>query len=52
MSASEITAFEGLAFHQEAVRVRIWDDWGKICGVRTPSFHEFRPLLQHVLCDS
>ena len=49
MSAAESTAFRGLAFHQDAVRVRRWDDGGKTEGVETLNFDDFRPLLQRVL---
>lgn len=52
MSASETAMFENLEYHREAIRVRRWDDWGKEQGRRTPSFRDFRPLLQRVLLDS
>jgi len=43
-----IAEFEALPFHQEAVQVRLWDDGGKVAGLRTPSFAELRPLLERV----
>lgn len=52
MSASETAMFETLAYHREAIRIRRWDDWGKEQGLRTPSFRDFRPLLQRVLLVS
>lgn len=52
MSASETAVFETLAYHREAMRVRLWDDRGKEQGLKTPCFRDFRPLLQRVLLDS
>ena len=49
MSVAEQAAFEGLAFHGDAVRVRRWDDGGKTDGVETLKFDDFRPLLRRVL---
>jgi len=49
MSGAEIGAFRGLAFYEDAVRLRRWDDSGKIEGLQTMSFDAFRPLLQRVL---
>lgn len=48
MSVDEVAAFEAQEFHRDAVRVRLWDDGGKIEGVRTPTFAELRPLLQRL----
>jgi len=47
-SADEVAAFETRQFHREAVQVRLWDDGGKVAGVPTLSFAEFRPLLERV----
>jgi len=49
MSATEIGAFRGLAFYEDAVRLRRWDDCGKIVGLKTMTFDAFRPLLQRVI---
>jgi phosphonate degradation associated HDIG domain protein len=49
MSDTEIAEFRRLAFHQDAVRVRLWDDGGKTEGVQTPTFESFRPLLERVV---
>jgi predicted HD phosphohydrolase len=46
MSVTEIAAFRGLAFYEDAVRLRRWDDSGKIVGLQTMTFESFRPLLQ------
>ena len=47
-TSEETAAFEALPFHREAVRVRLWDDGGKVAGLRVPSFAELRPLLERV----
>jgi phosphonate degradation associated HDIG domain protein len=52
MTLAEIAAFETLDFHQDAVRVRLWDDGGKIEGLRTPTFLELRPLLERVAAQA
>jgi len=49
MRANEVVAFRGLPFHEDAVQVRRWDDGGKVAGMRTMGFDEFRPLLERVL---
>ncbi len=49
MSEAEVAAFRDLDFHEDAVRVRRWDDGGKVTGVRTLTFEEFRPLLRRVM---
>jgi predicted HD phosphohydrolase len=49
MSAPEIAAFERLDRHEDAVRLRRWDDGGKATGLRTKTFDDFRPLLQRVI---
>lgn len=46
MSASEVTHFETEPFHQDAVRVRRWDDQGKIEGLLTPSFADYREMIE------
>ncbi|MFI4973517.1 MAG: HD domain-containing protein [Caulobacterales bacterium] len=49
MSAAEAADFRRQRYYREAVRVRVWDDRGKVAGLRTPSFADFRPLLQRVV---
>jgi phosphonate degradation associated HDIG domain protein len=46
MSADEAATFEKQPFHQEAVRVRLWDDGGKVEGLSVPTFSDLRPLLR------
>jgi predicted HD phosphohydrolase len=48
MSGAEIIAFEAEPFHQDALRLRRWDDQGKIAGLRTPGFLHFRGLIERL----
>ena len=48
MSSAEKTHFEMQPFHREAIRVRLWDDAGKVAGARIPDFSEFLPLLRRI----
>lgn len=45
MSAEEVARFESERFHQEAVRVRRWDDQGKVAGLKTPSLRDYLKLV-------
>ncbi|TGQ23805.1 phosphodiesterase, partial [Mesorhizobium sp. M00.F.Ca.ET.216.01.1.1] len=36
-------------FHEEAVRVRIWDEGGKVAGMKTRAFRDYVPLLERVV---
>jgi [1-hydroxy-2-(trimethylamino)ethyl]phosphonate dioxygenase len=45
MSPGETRAFEREPHHREAVRVRHWDDQGKVAGLRTPPLEAYRPML-------
>jgi phosphonate degradation associated HDIG domain protein len=49
MNTAESAAFSSLEFHQDAVRLRLWDDSGKTAGVRTPAFETYRPLLRRLI---
>ena len=49
MDAAEIVRFRSMPFHEEAVRVRLWDDGGKAEELRAPAFADFRALLRSVL---
>jgi phosphonate degradation associated HDIG domain protein len=48
MSAGEIERFEGERFAQDAVRVRRWDDQGKVAGLKTPSLGAYAPLIERI----
>ncbi|MDP9138949.1 MAG: HD domain-containing protein [Pseudomonadota bacterium] len=49
MSGEEARHFEANPFFREAVRVRLWDEAGKIAGMPTPAFADYAPLLQRVV---
>ncbi len=51
MSAEEIDAFELEPHHLDAVRVRQWDEGGKLPGVRTPAFAHYLPLLERIVAQ-
>ncbi len=46
MAVHEVSKFETEAFHREAVRVRQWDDQGKVAGLKTPGLGDFRALIE------
>ncbi|RWB77789.1 MAG: HD domain-containing protein [Mesorhizobium sp.] len=49
MSAEEVADFRSNPFHDEAVRVRIWDEGGKIADMKTRAFRDYVPLLERVV---
>jgi phosphonate degradation associated HDIG domain protein len=51
MTVREVADFRRSPFHADAVRIRLWDDAGKVAGVRTPSFKDFLPFLRRVLTN-
>jgi phosphonate degradation associated HDIG domain protein len=46
MDAEEAAAFANEAFHRDAVRLRHWDDQGKVAGLETPGIDDYRTLIQ------
>ncbi|CDX29869.1 conserved hypothetical protein [Mesorhizobium plurifarium] len=49
MSAAEVAEFRSNPFHDEAVRVRIWDEGGKVANMKTRAFRDYVPLLERVV---
>jgi phosphonate degradation associated HDIG domain protein len=49
MSDEEASAFESGPYYDTAVRVRRYDDMGKVADMKTPELESFRPLLQTFL---
>ncbi len=49
MSEKEVAGFRENPFHDEAVRVRIWDEGGKVAEMKTRAFRDYAPLLQRVV---
>jgi gamma-butyrobetaine dioxygenase len=48
MSGAEIAAFEAERYHRDAIRVRQWDDQGKIAGLCTPDFGHYVALIDQL----
>jgi [1-hydroxy-2-(trimethylamino)ethyl]phosphonate dioxygenase len=46
MRPDELLQFETERFYKDAVRVRRWDDQGKVAGLKTPGLAEYRALIQ------
>lgn len=49
MSAQEVLRFEREPFHREALRVRRWDDLGKVAGLKTAALRDYRALVEGVV---
>src|SRR5271170_176133 len=48
MTAHEVAKFETERFYKEAVRVRQWDDQGKVAGLKTPGLGDYRALIDQL----
>jgi phosphonate degradation associated HDIG domain protein len=48
MSSVEVTAFEAEPYWRDAIRVRQWDDQGKIAGLATPGLADYRALIERL----
>jgi phosphonate degradation associated HDIG domain protein len=48
LGAADVARFEREPWYREAVRVRRWDDQGKVAGLRTPTLADFAPLIQAI----
>jgi phosphonate degradation associated HDIG domain protein len=46
MSPAESAAFEAEPFYEDAVRVRRWDDQGKVAGLKTAGLSDYRELIE------
>ncbi len=49
MAANEVAKFETERFYKEAVRVRQWDDQGKVAGMKTPGLGDYRVLIESLV---
>jgi gamma-butyrobetaine dioxygenase len=45
----EVAAFERSPYAEDAVRLRRWDDVGKVPGLATPELEHYRPVLETAL---
>ena len=52
MSATEIQAFERIPNLASVVKVRKFDDAGKVAGMQTKTFSEYAPMVQRVVDSS
>src|ERR1700686_1600756 len=48
MAAHEVAQFETELFYKDAVRVRQWDDQGKVAGLKTPELGDYRALIENL----
>lgn len=48
MNQDEVEAFREHEFYEDALRLRVWDDEGKVAGMQTPAFADFAPLLERL----
>jgi phosphonate degradation associated HDIG domain protein len=48
MSAAEVARFEAERYHGDAIKVRQWDDRGKIPGLVTPRLEDYRALIEEL----
>jgi phosphonate degradation associated HDIG domain protein len=48
LSASELAQFEAQSFWREALRVRHWDDQGKVAGLKTLALSDYAPLIERL----
>jgi phosphonate degradation associated HDIG domain protein len=46
MNALETARFETEPYHREAVRVRRWDDQGKVAGLKTAAMHDYARMIE------
>jgi phosphonate degradation associated HDIG domain protein len=46
MPSGELLQFETERYWQEAIRVRRWDDQGKVAGLKTPGLAGYRGLIE------
>jgi [1-hydroxy-2-(trimethylamino)ethyl]phosphonate dioxygenase len=46
MLPADTLQFETEFFHREAVRIRRWDDQGKVVGLKTPALAGYRELIE------
>jgi predicted HD phosphohydrolase len=49
MSADEVKAFEAKPYHEDAVRLRLYDDDGKVKGLTIKPVSDYRDLLESQL---
>jgi len=48
MSDAEVAEFEARPYHAAAVKLRRWDDLGKVQGLRTPALEHYRAWIEEM----
>jgi phosphonate degradation associated HDIG domain protein len=48
MSAAEVAKFAALPFHRDAIRIRHWDDAGKISGLATLELADYSDMIERL----
>jgi phosphonate degradation associated HDIG domain protein len=48
MPRNELLQFETQRYSKDAIRLRRWDDQGKISGLKTPGLAEYRELIEEL----
>jgi predicted HD phosphohydrolase len=48
MTAQEVARFEAQPFWREAIRLRLWDDQGKVAGLKTAPLRDYTSLIERV----
>jgi predicted HD phosphohydrolase len=49
MNTDEVAQFEAEPYHQDAVKVRYWDDAGKQDSLTVPDLNHYIPMMQKLL---
>ena len=52
MAAHEVAKFETEPFHKDAVRIRKWDDQGKVAGLKTPGLRDYRAMIEELATNT
>jgi phosphonate degradation associated HDIG domain protein len=52
MSSREVAAFESERYFREAVRVRQWDDAGKVAGLKTASLSDYAAMIDALTSEA
>jgi predicted HD phosphohydrolase len=52
MTTTEVRAFETNRYHQDAVRLRLYDDDGKVAGLTIRPVTDYRNMLESLVMQS
>jgi len=52
MNAAEVSAFEAKPYHQDAIRLRLYDDDGKVAGLTIRPVTDYRRMLESLVIES